>query len=248
MRIVFTSIVVLYCITSAAQPAFDYQRDFRALLDSSKEKSSDLYYGKLLDRFKNNDSTLTRREVLTLLIGYTDDPHYDPYTDMETEKEIFDLNESGNYDEALVESKEYIQKHPVSLRVLKERSFSYNQTGKLDSAKYFMDLVDKIMSAMMYSGKGKTPENPIFSLALNDGEQFIPNVGMSIASKNTGTNKNKQFMEIINAKTEEGVNLNFFFVIQHAKEKMDGRDIGDAPVKKIKKGKKKDAKKEMKTE
>ncbi len=245
MRITCTFFFLFFNFSLFAQQDFIYQRDFNPILESTKDKSSEISYEKLLERFNRNDSSLTRRETLCLLIGFTDNQHYDPFNDMETEKQIYDLNENGEYEEALKESKKYLDKHPLSLRILKEISFSYNQTGKLDSAKYFMDLVDKVMSAMIYSGKGKSPENPIFSLALDDGEQFIPNVGMTILNKTTGTNKNKQFMEIINARTEEGVNINFFFVIQHAKEKMDGNEIKDVPIKKTKKGKKKELKNEV---
>lgn len=234
MRKLITLLFLSICITCGAQPSFVYQRDFKAMLDSTKDNSNTVYYGKLLERFKNNDSSLSRREVLYLMIGFTEDNHYDPYNDMITEKQIFDLNESGDYTEALLESRDYIKDHPLSLRILKERSFSYNQVGKRDSAKYFMALVDKIMSAMIYSGKGRSAEEPIFSLGLDDGEQFIPNVGMTITNKTTGRNKSKLFLEIINARTEENVSLDYFFVIQHAKEKMDGNDIKEVPVKKRK--------------
>lgn len=125
-------------MNTLAQPAFEYQRDFKVLLDSSRDKTCNLYYGKLVERFNNDDSSLTRREILTLLIGFTGNPHYDPLADMESEKEIFDLNDGGNYDEALKESKDYLARHPVSLRVLKERSFSYNQTGKITSCLFFL--------------------------------------------------------------------------------------------------------------
>jgi hypothetical protein len=239
MRIVTLIFFLCSGTISYSQIPFDYQRDFKSLVEVSKDKTSDLYYPKLLERFRNNDSTLNRRETLILMIGYTTQPHYRPYEDMETEQEIFQLNDEGDYETALEKSKRYLETHPVSLRVLKERSFSYHQTGKRDSAQFFMDLVDKVMSAMIYSGKGRDPEAPIFSLGLADGEQFIPNIGMTIAHKKTGFNKSKNFMEIINAMTEEGVYLNYFFVIQHAKEKMDGIDHESAPVKKGKKGKKK---------
>ena len=248
MRKFFITTWFLCCLNCTAQPAFEYQRDFKLILDSTKDNSTPIFYGKLIERFIQNDSALTRREVLTLMIGFTDKPDFDPFNDMETEKEIFDLNETGDYIEALNESKIYLKKHPLSLRVLKERSFSYNQVGKLDSAKYYMSLVDKLMSAMIYSGKGKTPEDPIFSLGLNDGEQFIPNVGMTILNKTTGRNKNKLFMEIINAKTEEDVSLNYFFVIQHAKEKMDGNDINEPSLKKNTRSKKKGKINEVKKE
>ena len=66
-----------------------------------------------------------------------------------------------------------------------------------DSGTYFMALNDKIMEAMIYSGKGKTPETAIFSLGFADGEYFIPNVGFRIEKKDTDWNKYGDFMEVI---------------------------------------------------
>jgi hypothetical protein len=217
---------------------FNYQRDFKAVLENTKLKTSDFYYQKLLIRFLNNDSSLTRAETLALMIGYTENPHYKPYQDMGTEKEIFDMNDGGDYEGALDESKIYLQTHPLSLRILKERSYSYHQLRKEDSAKYFMDLVDKIMGAMIFSGKGKTPETAIFSLGLIDGEHFIENVGFTVANKATSPAKSKVLMYIVDALSDEGVHTNYYFILQHARDKMNEDEIGEEPVIKPKKGKK----------
>lgn len=246
MRIIFSSLLLILSLTAFEQspPPFIYQRDFKATLEKTKDKTSDLYYQKLLIRFLNNDSALTRAETLTLLIGFTENPHYKPYEDMGTEKEIFDMNDGGDYEGALDESKTYLQTHPLSLRILKERSYSYHQLRKEDSAKYFMELADKVMGAMIYSGKGKTPETGIFSLGLIDGEHFIENVGMTVAHKTTSPAKSKVLMYIVDAMSDEGVHTNYYFILQHARDKMNEDDIGEAPVVKPKKGKK--AKKDTK--
>jgi len=222
---------------------FNYQRDFRNIQDQSQDKTSPYYYKKLLIRFLNNDSSLSRRDVLALMIGFTLDPNYKPFKDMQTEQEIYDLNDHGEYQEALDESKIYLQKHPLSLRILKERSYAYHQLYKKDSADYFMQLVDKIMGAMIYSGKGKSMDKPVFSLGLNDGEHFIANIGMSVNQKNTGWDKHKNFIFIVNAMDNEGTFENWYFNIQHAKIRADDEGVDeDTPMEKKKKNKKKDKK------
>lgn len=225
---------------------FNFQRDFKAILEKTKDKTSDLYYQKLLIRFLDNDSSLSRAETLALLIGFTENPHYKPYKDMGTEKEIFDMNEDGDYEAALVESKIYLQTHPVSLRILKERSYSYHQLRKQDSAKYFMDLVDKVMGAMIYSGKGKTQDAAIFSLGLIDGEHFIENAGLTVANKTTSSAKSKTLYYIVDALSDEGTHTDYFFILQHARDKMNEDEIGEEPVTKPKKGKKEKSKKDNK--
>jgi len=246
MRIIFIAFLslinsLLYAQTTTpavAPVAFNYQRDFKAILEKTQDKTSELYYQKLLIRFLNNDSSLTRAETLALLIGFTENPQYKPYEDMGTEKGIFDMNDGGDYEGALDESKTYLQKHPLSLRILKERSYAYHQLRKQDSAQYFMDLVDKVMGAMIYSGKGKTPETAIFSLGLIDGEHFIENVGFTVANKTTSPAKSKILMYLVDALSDEGVHTTYYFILQHARDKMNEDEIGEEPVVKKKKGKK----------
>lgn len=238
MRIIFTCFLLCLGFCSYEQAPFNYQRDFKAILEQTKDKNSSLYYQKLLIRFLNNDSSLTRHEVLALMIGFTENPHYKPYEDMGTEKEIFDMNDQGDYEGSLEESKKYLQTHPVSLRILKERSYSYHQLRKKDSADYFMQLVDKVMGAMIYSGKGKTPETAIFSLGLIDGEHFIENVGYTVANKATSSPKSKVLMYMVDALSDEGTHTTYYFILQHARDKMNEDDIGAEPVTKTKKPKK----------
>lgn len=243
MKFVFTFLFLITCSISFAQAPFNYQRDYRSILEQTKDKGSDLYYQKLLIRFLDNDTSLTRAQTLALLIGFTDDKKYKPYRDMGTEKEIYDLNEGGEYEEALEASKDYLQKHPVSLRILKERSYSYHQLKKADSAKYFMDLVDKVMGAMIYSGKGRKMEDAIFSLGLSDGEYFVSNIGMTVTGKNTAWDKQRNFIFIVDALTDDGEHQNFYFNIQHAKIKIEDEGVDeDTPEAKGKKKSKKKGK------
>lgn len=243
MRLFLLFVLLTSYLYSFEQVPFDYQRDFKATLEKAKDKSGELYYQKLLIRFLDNDSSLTRAETLALMIGFTEDKNYKPYKDMGTEKEIFDLNESGEYQEALDASKDYLQKHPLSLRILKERSYAYHQLNKEDSAKYFMALVDKIMGAMIYSGKGRKIEAPIFSLGLSDGEYFVANIGMTATGRNTAWDAHKNFIFIVDALSDDGEHSNFYFNIHHAKIKIEDEGVDeDTPEAKAKKKSKKKVK------
>ena len=129
---------------------------------------------------------------------------------------------------------------------MKERSYAYHQLRKKDSADYFMNMVEKVMGAMIYSGKGKTPETAIFSLGLIDGEHFINNVGMTPANKTTTSPKSKVLMYIVDALSDEGTHTDYYFILQHARDKIDEDEIGEEPVVKHKKPKKEDKKKDKK--
>ena len=244
---------------TSPEPPFIYKRDFKAILDSSQDRTSSLYYQKLIIRFLNNDSSLTNPEVLALMIGYTGNPHYKPLEDMEKEQEIYDLNLNGECREVIKRSRPFLQTHPLSLLILREISYAYQQVSKReyqanlimdsavlyqDSGTYFMNLNDKIMEAMIYSGKGRTPETPIFSLGIADGEYFIPNVGFRIETdgqkekKDTEWNKDGNFVEVITALVDNVNVRKYYFIIQHAKQKIDDDAANELAAKKAEKEKK----------
>jgi hypothetical protein len=234
---------------------FLYKKDFKAWLDSSQDITSTLYYPVLLTRFLANDSSLTNAEVLNLMIGFTENPKYKPLEDMEIEGEIFEMTKAGRLEDALAKSLPYLKTHPLSLLVLRETSYAYGKLSRyyennqifdtailyMDSSVYYMSLNDKIMEAMIFSGKGRTAETPIFALGLNDGEHFIPNVGYKIEEKDTEWNRDGDFLEKIKA-ADNLTAKTFYFVIQHAKQKIDDEKADELAAKKSKKEKKKEAK------
>lgn len=224
----------LWSMCQVADPSkiapFNYQRDFKPILERTKNRYDTLHYIKLLNRFQRNDSTLTNAETLALMIGFTDNQFFKPYKDMLTEKEIIKLNDAEYFLDALDESKKYLQTHPLSLSTLKERSFAYYKLRKRDSARYFMNLADKIMEAMIYSGKGTSTQTAFFSLGLADGDYFIPNVGLSVAGRKMSKDKWGNHFYIVDAVSLEEVHKTYFFNIQHAKLKMDNEEDIDAEM------------------
>lgn len=233
MKFTFIIIILFLCFDGFSQseasvnPPFIYKRDFKVILEKTKDKEDSLYYGKLIGRFLENDPTLTKAETLALLIGFTENKSYKPDKDMETEKEIIELNDNGYYEDALDETKTYLATHPLSLSALKERSFAYNQLRNRDSAEFFMDLNDKVMQAMIYSGKGKNKETAIFSVGLIDGDYFLANAGMTPSMQTTYVDKNKYLLYVADALTDENAHITFYFNIQHAKDKMINDEISE---------------------
>lgn len=225
--LLFISLDLFSQTEQQVNPPFIYKRDFKTILEKTKDKNDSLYYGTLIKRFLENDPSLTKAETLALLIGFTENKYYKPVKDMETEKDIIELNDNGYYEDALDETKKYLSTNPLSLSALKERSFAYHQLKNRDSAEFFMDLNDKVMQAMIYSGKGKKQETAIFSLGLVDGDYFLTNAGMTPSNQITYIDKNKYLLYIADALTDDNAHVNFYFNIQHAKEKMESDEIAE---------------------
>lgn len=229
---------------------FVYYRDFQKIRDSSKIDSSRFCYNKLLPKFLSNDTTLTNEEMLALMIGYTDKPEFKPLEDMAKEKEIFELVQTSQFTEAIEQSVSFLSSHPFDLTVLHQITIAYNNLRIKDSAEYYMKQHMKIMDAMIYSGTGETPETAIFSLGLADGEKFMSNIDYLIEKKDTEWDKKDNFMEVIQAADTKAVSKIFYFVIEHAKAKIDDDKANAEPTtksKKVKPVKKKRSKEDKKS-
>ncbi len=205
------------------QTTFNYKDDFQKVLAKTKDQNDNLSYDKLLKRFSVNDTTLTDFEVLALLIGFTDKPEYKPYGDLTTEREIYKLNGEKKYQEGLDKVNEFLKTHPLSVKALLEKSYSFHKLEQKDSAQFYMYQGQRIFKAMYFSGDGKTKETPTFALGPADGQDYIYKfVGSDIGTMGSGRDKNGNFLDILEAKFEGGQSVTLYFIIQHATDKMFG--------------------------
>ncbi|HKR03639.1 MAG TPA: DUF4919 domain-containing protein [Bacteroidia bacterium] len=214
-------ILTMTALTAFGQKSFHYNKDFKKILEKTKDANDDLSYDKLLKRFNTNDTTLTDYEVLSLLIGFTNQPAFKPYKDLKTERAIKSLNSEKKYQEALDTANLFLINHPVSQQAIIEKSFALDKLGQEDSARYYLYRFRKIMQAMAFSGKDK---EPYFALGPADGQNFIiKTMSASIGVMGSGSDKHGNFLDILEAKFKDGTSQNIYFIIQHATDKMFGK-------------------------
>src|SRR5690349_17947497 len=111
-------LLLISAIVAKGQEKFEYSRDFKTILEKTKDGASSFFYDKLLKRFKENDSTLTKPEMLALLIGFTDKPEYKPYNIITTERLIYQLNDDGKFDQAYDTAMKLLKTYPLSYQAL----------------------------------------------------------------------------------------------------------------------------------
>jgi len=221
-----------------SQGTFNYKDDFKKVLLKTKDINDSLSYDKLLKQFNSNDTSLTDFEVLALLIGYTDKPEYKPYRDLDIEREIYKLNGDKKYKAGLELGKKFIKTHPLSVKTLFEISFSFHKLNKEDSAQYYIYQGQRIFKAMYFSGDGKSKETATFALGPADGQDYILKfVGADIGTMGSGRDKDGNFLDILEAKFEDGNKMNLYFIIQHATRKMFGGKSIEEELKEQKKNK-----------
>jgi len=209
------------------QTTFNYKNDFKKILGKTKDQKDNLFYGKLLKRFAVNDTTLTDFEVLALLIGFTNKPEFKPYQDLDIERKIYDINGDGKFQEALDSANIFLKLHPLSVKVLFEKAYSFHKLGQEDSAALYSYKGRRIFKAMSFSGNGKSPDTPIFALGPADGQDYIRKSiaakigGAKIGAMGSGSDKYGNFIDILEVVPKDGSSsYNLYFIIQHATDKM----------------------------
>jgi hypothetical protein len=203
------------------QSSFNYAKDFKTILERSKDKTDAFYYDNLLARFNSNDLTLTSHEILALLIGYTGKPDFKPYKDISKERDIYDIIGNGKFEEGLREASKFLATHPLSVKVLFEKSYAFYKLGKRDSSDVYFSRGKRIFDAMEYSGDGKTTETPMFSLGPADGQDYIHRrLQSSIGIMGSGRDKNGNFLDMLDAEDKFGTTTKMYFIIEHAAKKM----------------------------
>lgn len=197
-------------------------------------------YEKLLTRFQSSDTTLSDFDVLSLMIGETQQDHYYPYDLVHVERDILTLAQNDHLTAGLALCDSVLDLHPLNFTALLERAYIFDQLGNKEeesNAKYqFVRVLESILS----SGDG-TIKQPIFVLSPMDGQLLIRFVfGLQIGTMGSGEDEYGNFLDILEIENEEQGNLNMYFNIEHAVKRMFKEDI----LKDFKKVLKKDEKKE----
>lgn len=204
-----------------SQKDFDYKRDFENILKESKNKNSDFYYENLLVRYEKADTLLTDKQVLSLLIGYTDNKFYKPYSDLNFGRNLYKLNDEEKFDEAIKDGLVFIKNHPFDLKSLFELSYAYYKKGNQPLADSYQIKAVLIFKAMMFSGDGKSIDNPMFALNPADGQDFIRKaLQAKIGSMGSGRDKNGYFIDMLEMIRDDEPKMMLYFIIPHAVKKM----------------------------
>ena len=81
MRYFITVLSLIISMVSYGQEfKFNYQSDFSRILNRTMDQTDSLNYDKLLNRYRLNDRSLTDFEILALLIGFTNNQNFKPYS------------------------------------------------------------------------------------------------------------------------------------------------------------------------
>ncbi len=239
-------IIILFklgiCNIVNAQFVFDYNIHFDSICELTQSKKSEYNYNKLVTRFNKADSTLTSKEILFLMIGETQKKNYLPYEWIEIEREIIELVNQKNYQEALSKCNDLLNTSPLNFTALMQKAFILSMGEQDSTAKSIANFkFVKVLDAILLSGEG-TINSPIFVLSPFDGQIITQLIfGLKTGTMNSFEDSNGNFLdgiEIISQKDDEP-NIYMYFVIDHSVTKMFNQNILNKFEKQLKKSERK---------
>ncbi|GAA4037205.1 hypothetical protein GCM10022409_22680 [Hymenobacter glaciei] len=202
---------------------FVYHRDYARLAKEATNPGSPGYYPALLQQFRANAS-LTDPQVWALMAGYTSQPDFAPYKDLDTERHLYRLNDEKQYQQVLDEADPFIHRHPLSLQGLLEKSYAHHKLAQPDSSEHYLRQYKRLIEAMAASGDGLSAETAIFTIGPTDGQVFISRYrGRKLGSMGSGRDKQGNFLDILSVQGREGSaesGYDMYFQIQPASSTM----------------------------
>lgn len=170
MKNIYILLVLIFLVFPIALFAQDEEigyviPNFEEIEKDVNNPSSHYYYPKLFTRFCDGDTTLTPTELERLYYGYTFQEDYDPYRDVKYNREkatdLYTKEEhtSDELNRIIRNAMRILADYPFELRQMKLLSYAYTQRGEEETAMLWEYKLRQILSVIISSGDGLTPES-----------------------------------------------------------------------------------------
>lgn len=162
--------------TSQAQ---EFRRpDFNKIQIAIKDKSSALYYPKLMTRFLSGDSTFTESEREHLYYGFTFNDGYAPYTIHPFEDSLRQVLKKDNLGDADYRTMvrfadSVLTGNPFSMRTLNYQAFAYRKLQQRVDWERNIYRIRTVLDAIINSGDGKSEATAFVVIQVQDEYSMI---------------------------------------------------------------------------
>lgn len=208
MNISFDSILI-------AQETFDYERDYPKILAASKTNESPLNYSSLIERYQSLDTSLSRNELLALMIGFTAREEYAPYALIQDEVDLIALINKGKYKQAYSRATDLLKTQPFNFVALMERFISSTEIDHPKSQHYKAQFFS-ILETILATGDGSNLY-PFFVIGPADGQIIIRYIwGLEIEVMGSGSDMKGNFCDMLEMVDEDQNKTWMYFVLEHA--------------------------------
>lgn len=178
--ILFTCFILLSVSVNAQQitqkPKYD---EIGALLKQPGENN----YKTLLNRLQSSDTSLLEQHYYVLYYGQSLQENYSPYN--VRNKYLFDLLKNRQFDDFISNAADYLTQAPFDLQIREYLINQLYQKGDTNTFNVQLKILNGFVDALLQSGLGKSPEDPIHVMSVSDEYVFLNMIGLKYTSRKT---------------------------------------------------------------
>lgn len=179
-----TFLLIALFLTSATlfAQSFFSKPDYYVIKERTKDKSAEMYYPKLLERYNNNDTTLDIKEYRMLYYGRffnknVGKPLVSQFSKASEERREYMSKDSLTEEDyrAIVKlSDKILKEYPFNLRTLYSTFRVHMELGDTAAAEPYLQKTRNIVSTILSTGDGLSEETAFHVLEISD-EYFVLN-------------------------------------------------------------------------
>ena len=173
-------ILMLSGVGGYAQELQTEKPDYKKIEKAIADNDSDLYYPKLMIRYKLADSTMTIEEKRHLYYGFTFQDAYAPYGRSDFEEKLRDVMKKkklrdADYRDIVAFSDSVLAENPFNLAVLDNQLFAFEKLG--DGTRFNENIIrlNIVIDALLSSGDGLSKKSAFYVISTSH-EYFLLNI------------------------------------------------------------------------
>lgn len=195
--------------------------DYNGIERIIKDNQSEFYYPKLMDRYRNSDTTLNLSDYRVLYYGFLYSDLYSPYGQsdyLDTINAIFNKDTllASDYSDIIKFENLVLESYPFNLRDLNSLSYCYFQTGDSSSMNEVNYKIKMIVSTILSTGDGKKENTAWHVIAVGHEYDLLFFLGFQFGGSQSLTKKGCDYLKV--QKNEYGID-GFYFDVNKILEK-----------------------------
>lgn len=156
-------ILILSTLSASSQQSTFKQPNYKKINKAINKESSSTFYPKLMQRFFENDTTLSPEQYHLLYYGYSLQPQYSPNTDPASADSLMTLIRKdqlapAQYDLVIKYANATLAKKPFDMRYLDPLIYVYRMQGNDALADKLEFKLGRIIETIFSTGDGLTKE------------------------------------------------------------------------------------------
>ena len=200
-RILLIAVLLLSLTSVSAQNKRFIRPDYKKISKTINKTGSPLNYAVLMERYRTNDTTLTREEYHLLYFGYSLQPDYRPdsqsaYSD--SLLKLMRLPEVGasQYDVIIRLADKVLETNPFDMRYLDPVIYAYRMKGNEEIAQKLEFRLGRIVETIFNSGDGFSEKTAFHVIAISHEYDLLRALGFRYGGQQRLTKAGVDYLKV----------------------------------------------------